>query len=80
MCAPPMVRFLREVTGHADLCVDPVFHGGGMHESFRGGWLNIHADWTQHPVLPLTRRLKPGKWPKSNLMPSAAGWGARSLG
>jgi 2OG-Fe(II) oxygenase superfamily len=57
MCAPPMMRFLREVTGHADLCVDPLFHGGGMHESFRGGWLNMHADWTQHPVLPLTRRL-----------------------
>ncbi|CAA9234218.1 MAG: hypothetical protein AVDCRST_MAG08-1284 [uncultured Acetobacteraceae bacterium] len=57
MCAPPMMEFLRHVSGHADLCVDPVFHGGGMHESFRGGWLNMHADWTQHPVLPLTRRL-----------------------
>ena len=57
MCAPPMMRFLRHLTGQADLCVDPLFHGGGMHESFRGGWLNIHADWTQHPVLPLTRRL-----------------------
>jgi hypothetical protein len=57
MCALPMMRFLRGVTGHDDLCVDPVFHGGGMHESFRGGWLNIHADWTQHPVLPFTRRL-----------------------
>lgn len=57
MCAPPMMRVLREITGQADLCVDPLFHGGGMHESFRGGWLNMHADWTQHPVLPLTRRL-----------------------
>jgi Rps23 Pro-64 3,4-dihydroxylase Tpa1-like proline 4-hydroxylase len=57
MCVPPMMRVLREITGHEDLCVDPLFHGGGMHESFRGGWLNIHADWTQHPVLPLTRRL-----------------------
>ena len=57
MCAPPMMQVLREITGHADLCVDPLFHGGGMHESFRGGWLNMHADWTQHPVLPLTRRL-----------------------
>ena len=28
MCAPPMMVFLREVTGHADLCVDPLFHGG----------------------------------------------------
>jgi 2OG-Fe(II) oxygenase superfamily len=57
MCAAPMMQVLRDITGHADLCVDPLFHGGGMHESFRGGWLNMHADWTQHPVLPLTRRL-----------------------
>jgi Rps23 Pro-64 3,4-dihydroxylase Tpa1-like proline 4-hydroxylase len=57
MCAPPMLRALREVTGQDDLCADPLFHGGGLHESLRGGWLNLHADWTRHPVLPLTRRL-----------------------
>ncbi len=53
----PMLGFLRFVTGHADLVADPLFHGGGLHESFRGGWLNVHVDWTQHPVLPLARRL-----------------------
>ncbi len=53
----PMLAFLRYVTGHADLVADPLFHGGGLHESFRGGWLNVHVDWTQHPVLPLARRL-----------------------
>ena len=53
----PMLEFLRFVTGHADLVADPLFHGGGLHESFRGGWLNVHVDWTQHPVLPLARRL-----------------------
>ena len=57
LCSEPMLDWLREVTGIADLVADPMFHGGGLHESFRGGWLNIHADWTQHPHLPLVRRL-----------------------
>jgi hypothetical protein len=53
----PFLAWLREVTGIEDLVADPMFHGGGLHESFRGGWLNLHADWTQHPHLPLVRRL-----------------------
>ncbi|WP_270938728.1 2OG-Fe(II) oxygenase [Falsiroseomonas oryzae] len=57
LCSEPFLAWLREVTGIEDLVADPMFHGGGMHESFRGGWLNIHADWTQHPHLPLLRRL-----------------------
>lgn len=57
LCSDPFMAWLREVTGFADLTVDPLFHGGGLHESYRGGWLNLHADWTKHPVLPLTRRL-----------------------
>ncbi len=57
LCSEPFLAFLREVTGIEDLVADPMFHGGGLHESFRGGWLNIHADWTQHPHLPLVRRL-----------------------
>ena len=57
MCSAPFMAWLRDVTGIDDLCVDPTFHGGGLHESRRGGWLNLHADWTQHPHLPLVRRL-----------------------
>lgn len=57
LCSEPFLAWLREVTGITDLVVDPLFHGGGLHESFRGNWLNIHADWTQHPHLPLVRRL-----------------------
>jgi hypothetical protein len=57
LCSEPFLALLREVTGIEDLVADPMFHGGGLHESFRGGWLNIHADWTQHPHLPLLRRL-----------------------
>lgn len=57
LCSEPFLALLREVTGIEDLVADPMFHGGGLHESFRGNWLNIHADWTQHPHLPLVRRL-----------------------
>jgi 2OG-Fe(II) oxygenase superfamily len=55
--SPRFLRVLGEVTGHQDLVADPLFHGGGLHESFRGGWLNLHTDWRQHPTLPLARRL-----------------------
>lgn len=57
LCSEPFLEVLRGITGIEDLVADPIFHGGGLHESFRGGWLNIHADWTQHPHLPLVRRL-----------------------
>jgi hypothetical protein len=57
LCSEPFLEILRGITGIPDLVADPIFHGGGLHESFRGGWLNIHADWTQHPHLPLVRKL-----------------------
>jgi hypothetical protein len=57
LCSEPFLAWVREVTGIEDLVADPMFHGGGLHESFRGGWLNLHADWTQHPHLALVRRL-----------------------
>jgi hypothetical protein len=57
MCAAPMMAFLEYVTGFHDLVMDPMFQGGGLHESFRGGWLNIHTDYAKHPALPMVRRL-----------------------
>jgi hypothetical protein len=57
VCSPRFLKLMGEVTGHQDLVADPLFHGGGLHESFRGGWLNLHTDWRQHPTLPLARRL-----------------------
>lgn len=35
---------------------DPVFHGAGLHEMYRGGWLEVHGDYTKHFTLPLLRR------------------------
>jgi hypothetical protein len=47
--SPPFLRFLRDVTGIEDLLPDETLEGGGLHQSERGGFLNVHADFTVHP-------------------------------
>lgn len=51
------VRFLEKLTGIPSLIADPHFSGGGLHETARGGFLKIHADFNRHPELLLSRRL-----------------------
>jgi len=51
------IDFLEELTGIKGLVPDPHFHGGGLHQSLRGGHLNVHADFNRHPVTDLERRL-----------------------
>ncbi|BAU64866.1 proline hydroxylase-like protein [Stanieria sp. NIES-3757] len=48
---------LKKITGIQDLIPDPLFFGAGLHEMYRDGWLDIHADYTKHPTLPLIRRI-----------------------
>ncbi len=43
------VRFIGNLLGQDDLIADPSLEGGGLHQSTRGGFLNIHADFTVHP-------------------------------
>lgn len=43
------VQALSELTGIPGLKADPSLEGGGLHQSGRGGYLNIHADFTVHP-------------------------------
>ena len=43
------VDFLEKVTGIADLIPDPKLEGAGLHIAERGGYLNIHADFSTHP-------------------------------
>ncbi len=43
------VQALSELTGIEGLRADPSLEGGGLHQSGRGGYLNIHADFTVHP-------------------------------
>ena len=47
--SPEFVSLLEELTGIPNLLIDPAFEGGGLHQSLRGGFLNMHADFTVHP-------------------------------
>jgi hypothetical protein len=46
---PEFLSFLSHLTGIPDLVRDDSHEGGGIHQSTRGGFLNIHADFTVHP-------------------------------
>ncbi len=50
------VRFLCRLTGIDDLITDASMEGGGLHQSLAGGFLNVHADFTVHPLHPNWRR------------------------
>ncbi|NJO25741.1 MAG: 2OG-Fe(II) oxygenase, partial [Bacteroidia bacterium] len=43
------LQFLSTLTGIKNLVSDDMLEGGGVHQSKRGGYLNIHADFTVHP-------------------------------
>ncbi|MEM6262445.1 MAG: 2OG-Fe(II) oxygenase [Bacteroidota bacterium] len=43
------VGYLEKLTGIPKLLPDPMLEGGGLHQTQRGGFLNIHADFTVHP-------------------------------
>lgn len=50
------VAWLSVVTGIPDLQADPTLLGGGLHQTPRGGYLNVHRDFTRHHYLPHLRR------------------------
>ncbi len=47
--SPRFVEFVGRLIGVEGLIADPSLEGGGLHQSTRGGFLNIHADFTVHP-------------------------------
>lgn len=47
--SPEFLRFLSMLTGIHGLQKDDSLEGGGIHQSAKGGFLNIHADFTSHP-------------------------------
>ena len=55
--SPRFLGFLEKLTGIPGLLADPRLDGGGMHQSGRGGFLNIHADFTRNHYQPWRRRL-----------------------
>lgn len=48
LLAPEFTDFLTTLTGIEDLMPDPSMDGGGLHQTLRGGHLNVHADFTAH--------------------------------
>ena len=54
--SPEFVSFLSELTGIEGLMADDSMEGGGLHQSKRGGFLRIHADFTGHPHQKTWRR------------------------
>lgn len=42
------IAFLEHLTGIKGLLPDPLFDGGGLHRTERGGFLNVHADYSKH--------------------------------
>lgn len=49
LTGPAFLARLRHVTGIRGLCADPELAGGGLHQTPRGGFLNIHSDFGTHP-------------------------------
>ena len=46
--SPRFTAFMSKLTSIPDLMADPSLDGGGMHQTERGGFLNVHADFTMH--------------------------------
>lgn len=46
--SPEFVAWLSALTGIPNLVSDPDLEGGGLHQSGRGGFLNVHTDFSMH--------------------------------
>ena len=50
MSQPKFISWLENLTGIPNLFADPNLEGSGLHQTLKGGFLNIHADFTVHPL------------------------------
>ena len=50
------LQFLERLTGIEHLIGDDTLEGAGLHQTRRGGFLNVHADFTVHPKRRTWRR------------------------
>lgn len=46
--SPDFVSWLSTLTGIPGLMPDPSLEGGGLHQSTKGGFLNVHTDFSTH--------------------------------
>jgi hypothetical protein len=50
LTSPRFVALLERLTGIPGLHADPTLEGGGLHQLERGGFLELHSDFTVHPL------------------------------
>jgi len=55
--SPEFLELLSAITGIPRLLPDPDLFGAGYHQTFDGGYLNVHIDFNYHNKLHLDRRL-----------------------
>ena len=56
--SPECLHSLTTLTGISGLIADETLAGGGLHQMYRGGFLNIHSDFLIHPTkVNLKRRI-----------------------
>jgi hypothetical protein len=54
--SPEFLQWLSTLTGISELIADPGLDGGGLHQSGRGGFLNVHTDFSRHHYHPNWKR------------------------
>jgi len=54
---PEFLSLLSEMTGIENLIPDNELFGGGLHQSIKGAFLDVHIDYNFHPETKLHRRL-----------------------
>lgn len=55
--SPRFINLLEEITGIKGLTGDEKLFGGGLHQSLRGAFLDVHVDFNYHPETKFHRRL-----------------------
>lgn len=56
LCSEDFVKQLRDLTGCNDIIPDYGLHGAGWHISTRGDHLNVHQDYSIHPLADMQRK------------------------
>lgn len=55
--SPEFLKLLEQITGIEDIIGDEELFGGGLHQSTKGAFLNVHVDYNIHPTTKYHRRL-----------------------
>jgi Rps23 Pro-64 3,4-dihydroxylase Tpa1-like proline 4-hydroxylase len=55
--SPEFRAMVERITGIEHVLDDPSLVGGGLHQIFNGGFLDVHVDYNFHPVTKKQRRL-----------------------